>query len=127
MIVNNETGEVFEEATENQLVANTESNNLPTLDRWLELQEQLLTVKQQFEMVDKKLREEAKPLFRKYQVKYLDNPYLRITLKNGYERKTLDSAKVERYLISQGLDINDFKTKKWFDDSIVIKYKDGKE
>ncbi|MBQ0112293.1 MAG: hypothetical protein KBT03_04100 [Bacteroidales bacterium] len=127
MIVDNQTGEVIQEVPANQKQANLESNNLPALNNWLQAQETLLYAKQQFDLFDYQLRQQAKELFQKYQVKSIENPYIRITLRNGYESKKLDTKAATDFIISKGEDIENFQNKKWVDETIVIKYKDGKE
>ena len=122
-IINNETGEIIEDQKENYEIARRELNGLAVLDSWCEKQEQLLMAKEQFEAVDKPFRKAISELFEKYDVKSLKNDYVDITMRNGYEKESWDEDKLMAFIYMHGGNPKDFKTKKWMNGSLAIKYK----
>ena len=123
MIIDNETGELLEENTESYMIARRELGELAIFDEWIEKQEQLLMAKEQFEMVDKPFRKILKELFEKYSIKRLENDYVDVILKNGYNKSSWDEEKLKAFIYSHGGDPNDFKTEKWINGAFQIKYK----
>ena len=88
MIIDNETGELLEENKENYMIARKELGELEIFGDWIEKQEQLLMAKEQFDMVDKPFRRILKELFEKYSIKRLENDYMDVILKNGYNKSS---------------------------------------
>ena len=118
------TGEVIEENTENYALAKSELKDLAVFNDWLDKKEALLTAKEQFEMVDVPFRKKIAELFDKYAIKSLKNDYIDIVLKNGYIRKSWDDKKLEAFLYKNGADPDDFKKEKWIDSALQMKYKE---
>ena len=121
--INNETGEVVEEVKENYEIAKRELNALAIFDSWVEKQEQLLMAKEQFEAVDKPFRKAISELFEKYAVKSLKNDYVDITMRNGFMKSSWDEDKLLAFIYQHGANPKDFKTEKWQNGSLAIKYK----
>ena len=123
MKIDDITGEVLEENTVNYQLAIREFNSLQVIDEWLERKEALETAKEQFEMVDKPFRRKMKEIFEKYGITRLYNDYLDVSNKNGYTRESWDDEKLTEFIIKNGGDPKQFKTGKWINGTIQIKYK----
>lgn len=127
MKVNNETGEVLEtnETDEKTLyLAKRELNELTLFEPWLQAKENLLTAKEQFEMVDAPFKKMIEELFMKYSIKSISNDYISITDRNGYPRMYWDDEKLTEFIIKHGEKPEHFKTSKWINGGIQIKYKE---
>lgn len=127
MKVNNETGEVLEtnETDEQTLyLAKRELNELTLFEPWLQAKENLLTAKEQFEMVDAPFKKMIEELFMKYSIKSISNDYISITDRNGYPRMYWDDEKLTEFIIKHGEKPEHFKTSKWINGGIQIKYKE---
>lgn len=126
MKINDLTGEIEEQdnANENNALAVRELTQMAIFVDWLEKKEELLTAKQQFEMVDKPFRKVIKELFDKYSLTSLDNDYMTISFRNGYVKKSFDETKLKEFILQNGGNPDDFKVEKWVDSTISIKYKE---
>ncbi|MBR0456492.1 MAG: hypothetical protein IJJ01_07455 [Firmicutes bacterium] len=127
MIINNETGEIIEESEEkgeNYQLAKRELNELAIFDEWLEVKENLETAKERFDMVDKPFRKAMADLFEKFSIKRLENDYIDIIQKNGYMKSSWDEEKLKAFIYRNGADPKDFKTEKWQNGTLQIKYKE---
>lgn len=127
MKVNNETGEVLEtnETNEETLyLAKRELNELTLFEPWLQAKENLLTAKEQFEMVDVPFKKMIEELFMKYSIKSISNDYISITDRNGYPRMYWDDEKLTEFIVKHGEKPEHFKTSKWINGGIQIKYKE---
>lgn len=124
MKIDNLTGEVIEENNDNLALAKRELNELALFEPWLEAKEKLLTAKEQFEMVDKPFRKLIGDLFNKFSIKSISNDYISISYRNGYVKETWDDKKLEQFLISHDAKPSDFKTKKWVEGGLQLKYKE---
>ena len=125
--IDDQTGEVIETVDTNSVkyqLALSELNQLAVFGEWLEKKEAYLTAKEQFEMVDKPFRKTMGELFDRYSLHRLTNDYIDIVSKNGYEKKKWDDEKLEKYLISQGLSPDTFKTSTWVNGTLQVKYKE---
>ena len=125
--IDDQTGEVIETVDTNSVkyqLALSELKQLAVFGEWLEKKEAYLTAKEQFEMVDKPFRKTMGELFDRYSLHRLTNEYIDIVSKNGYEKKKWDDEKLEKYLISQGLNPDTFKTSTWVNGTLQIKYKE---
>lgn len=124
-IINNETGEVMlvEEDPEKYELAKRELNELAVFDDWLEKKEMLETAKEQFDMVDKPFRKFLKELFEKYSIRRLENDYVDIIQKNGYNKTSWNDEKLKAFIYKNGADPADFQENKWIAGSFQMKYK----
>lgn len=126
MKIDNVTGEIVEETevnSENYQLARREMNALEIVDKWLDLKEAYETAKEQFEMVDKPLRRTLKELFKKYEVHRINGDYIDAIEKNGYFKKGWDEEKLIAFIYKHDGNPEDFKTSKWIDGTLQIKYK----
>lgn len=123
MIIDNETGELLEENKENYMIAKKELGELEIFGDWIEKQEQLLMAKEQFDMVDKPFRRILKELFEKYSIKRLENDYMDVILKNGYNKSSWNEEKLKAFIYAHGGNPDDFKDEKWINGAFQIKYK----
>lgn len=124
MKVNDLTGEVIEDNSDNLALAKHEVNELAVFEPWLEAKENLLTAKEQFEMVDMPFRKLITEIFDKYSIKSLTNNYIAIAQRNGYSKEKWDDEKLEKFIIEHGAKPSDFKTRTWVNGTLQIKYKD---
>lgn len=125
--IDDQTGEVIETVDTNSVkyqLALSELKQLAVFGEWLEKKEAYLTAKEQFEMVDKPFRKTMGELFDRYSLRRLTNEYIDIVSKNGYEKKNWDNEKLEKFLISQGLNPDTFKKSTWVNSTLQIKYKE---
>lgn len=120
----NDDGEVFEENNENMALAKREINELAILNEWLEKKAQLMAAEQQFKMVDKPFRKVIKEIFEKYSIKKLENDYVQIILKNGFQKKAWRDEELIALIERHGMNVDDFKEITWVDGTITIKYKE---
>lgn len=120
----NDDGEVFEENNENMALAKREINELAILNEWLEKKAQLMAAEQQFKMVDKPFRKVIKEIFEKYSIKKLENDYVQIILKNGFQKKAWRDEELIALIKRHGMNVDDFKEITWVDGTITIKYKE---
>ena len=124
--VNDLTGEVIE-VEENSIkyqLALRELNELAVFGEWLEKKEAYLTAKEQYEMVDGPFREKLKELFEKFGLKSIKNQYIDVIQKNGYNKTSWDSKKLEAFIYQHGGDPENFKKSTWVDSSLQLKYKE---
>ena len=124
--VNDLTGEVIE-VEENSIkyqLALRELNELAVFGEWLEKKEAYLTAKEQYEMVDAPFREKLKELFEKFSLKSIKNQYIDVIQKNGYNKTSWDSKKLEAFIYQHGGDPENFKKSTWVDSSLQLKYKE---
>ena len=124
--VNDLTGEVIE-VEENSIkyqLALRELNELAVFGEWLEKKEAYLTAKEQYEMVDAPFREKLKELFEKFGLKSIKNQYIDVIQKNGYNKTSWDSKKLEAFIYQHGGDPENFKKSTWVDSSLQLKYKE---
>lgn len=121
-----ETGEVVEtvENAESYELARAEFNRLPIVDTWIERKEQYEAAKEQFEMIDKPLRQAIKDLFEKFSITHLNTDYIDISEKRGYVRKSWNEEKLIAFIYKNGGDPADFKDEKWINGTIQMKYKE---
>lgn len=124
MKINDLTGEVIEESSDNLALAKRELNELTLFEPWLEAKEKLLTAKEQFDMVDKPFRKLIRELFDKFQIKSISNDYISISYRNGYVKESWDDEKLEQFIVSHGAKPSDFKTTKWVEGGLQMKYKE---
>ena len=123
-IVDNVTGEIIEMNDENFELAKREFNSIQVMDDWLDRKAALDMAKEQFEMVDKPMRKKLTEIFEKYGIKRLYNDYVDVTNKNGYLKTSWDDSLVERFIIANGGNPDDFKKTKWVNGSLQIKVKE---
>lgn len=124
--VNDLTGEVIE-VEENSIkyqLALRELNELAVFGEWLEKKEAYLTAKEQYEMVDAPFRAKLKELFEKFGLKSIKNQYIDVIQKNGYNKTSWDSKKLEAFIYQHGGDPENFKKSTWVDSSLQLKYKE---
>lgn len=124
--VNDLTGEVIE-VEENSIkyqLALRELNELAVFGEWLEKKEAYLTAKEQYEMVDAPFRAKLKELFEKFSLKSIKNQYIDVIQKNGYNKTSWDSKKLEAFIYQHGGDPENFKKSTWVDSSLQLKYKE---
>ena len=124
--VNDLTGEVIE-VEENSIkyqLALRELNELAVFGEWLEKKEAYLTAKEQYEMVDAPFREKLKELFERFGLKSIKNQYIDVIQKNGYNKTSWDSKKLEAFIYQHGGDPENFKKSTWVDSSLQLKYKE---
>ena len=124
--VNDLTGEVIE-VEENSIkyqLALRELNELAVFGEWLEKKESYLTAKEQYEMVDAPFRAKLKELFEKFGLKSIKNQYIDVIQKNGYNKTSWDSKKLEAFIYQHGGDPENFKKSTWVDSSLQLKYKE---
>jgi hypothetical protein len=124
MKIDDVTGEVIEESNDNLALAKRELNELALFEPWLEAKENLLTAKERFEMVDKPFRKVIGELFDKFSIKSISNDYISISYRNGYVKESWDSDKLEQFILSHGAKPSDFKTQKWVEGGLQLKYKE---
>lgn len=125
MIINNETGEVTEQDIDpvKYEIAKRELNEMAVFDEWLDRKEMLETAKEQFDMVDRSFRKVLSDLFGKYSIHRLENDYIDIIQKNGYMKQSWDEEKLMKFIYQNGGDPNDFRTSKWINGTLQMKYK----
>lgn len=124
-IIDNLTGEVIEasEDQKNYELARRELNELAIFDNWLEKKEALDMAKEQFDMVDKPFRKVLEEMFKRFQIRRIENDYIDIIQKNGYEKSSWDEEKLKAFIYQNGKDPKDFQTTKWVNGSLQMKYK----
>ena len=125
--IDDQTGEVIETVDTNSVkyqLALSELNQLAVFGEWLEKKEAYLTAKEQYEMVDAPFRAKLKELFEKFGLKSIKNQYIDVIQKNGYNKTSWDSKKLEAFIYQNGGDPENFKKSTWVDSSLQLKYKE---
>lgn len=121
-MIDPKTGEVIEQETYDLI--RKDVNAIQVFDAWLDKKEQLLTAKEQFDIVDKPFREELKKIFSKYGISRFYNEYIDVQSRTGYTRMSFDADKVEQYIKDHGDDPEAFKKGKYIAGTLSVKYKD---
>lgn len=121
MFIDNETGEVVEE---NSLEELKEEMALVVSDDILDKFEQVAMLQAQIEEWQNKQKETIMELFKKHGVKSFKNDYISITYKAPSSRRTLDSKKVEELLDTFQLNKEDYYRTSDVKESLSIKFKE---
>lgn len=109
----------------NELITK-EFNSLAIVNEYIESKEMYLAAKEQYEIKEYQFKQILKELFKKYDIKRFDNDDIQVVFRDGYYRNSWDKAKLEKLFEELGEPKEDYQTSTFIDETITIKYKDGK-
>lgn len=103
-----------------------EFNELAIVNEYIESKEMYLAAKEQYEIKEYQLKKALMPLFKKYDIKRLDNDQIQAIRRDGYYRYSWDKEKLEKLFDELGEPKENYQTSTFIDETITIKYKEGK-